>query len=367
MVYNWQQKDWPEFIYDVRNHEQSLLKYGVKTGHISGLLQGLSKKDQTDAIIEMMVFEAMKTSEIEGEFLSREDVFSSIKKNLGIKTDKKVVTDERAKGISELIVTIHNTYNEPLSEAMLFEWHTILMSGNSTVNKGKWRTGKEPMQVVSGTIGREIVHFEAPPSDQVNEEMKQFIKWFNTTAPGQLNSIQNPLVRSAITHVYFETIHPFEDGNGRIGRALSEKAISQGTGQPVIISLSKNIEQNKKKYYNALEQAQHTLDLTQWLNYFIQLVLNAQNESETIIKFSLKKARFFDQFQSVLNKRQLKVIQRMLKEGPEGFEGGMSAKKYMSITKASKATATRDLQSLCKKSIFKLEGGGRSISYQLII
>lgn len=366
MKYNWQHNNWPYFTYDIKNHEQLLLEYGIKTGNISGLIKTFPEDVRGEAIVDMMVYEALKTSEIEGEYLSREDVYSSIKKNLGLKPSK-AVTDERAKGISELLVTIHQTFQEPLSEAVLFEWHQTLMRGYRNINIGQWRGSNEPMQVVSGTIGKEIVHFKAPPSQQVPFEMKQFIGWFNSTAPGQSNAIQNPLIRSAIAHVYFESIHPFEDGNGRIGRCLSEKVLSQGLGKPVIISLSKTIEKNKKNYYEALKQAQRTLNLTNWLNYFIQLILDALDEAQMQMEFSVRKTKFFDQYRSVLNDRQLKVIQRILKAGPDGFEGGMSAKKYMSITKTSKATATRDLQSLLELKIFRRAGGGRSVRYDLNI
>ena len=241
------------------------------------------------------------------------------------------------------------------------------MQGYRNINIGKWRLNKEPMQVVSGTIGREKIHFEAPPSICVPEEMKAFIQWFNTSAPGKATEISNPIIRAAIAHVYFESIHPFEDGNGRIGRAVSEKALSQSIGQPVLFSLSQSIEKNKNAYYNALKQAQRTLDLTRWIHYFTNLVLDAQKNAEREIQFVVKKARFYDQHSEWLNKRQAKVLKRMMAAGPEGFEGGMTAKKYMSITKTSKATATRDLHALFEKGVLIRSGGGRSVSYQVDI
>jgi Fic family protein len=242
----------------------------------------------------------------------------------------------------------------------------ILREGKS-VKVGAWRDHEEPMQVISGAIGKQKIHFEAPPSNRVPAEMKKFIEWFNDTGPGGANEIKKAPVRSAIAHLYFESIHPFEDGNGRIGRAIAEKALSQGIGRPVLMSLSQTIEANKNNYYNALEKAQRSNEITHWINYFVKTIVDAQSEAEEQIDFTLKKAKFFDRFKDKLSDRQLKVIRRMLDEGPKGFEGGMSASKYGSIAKVSKATATRDLQELLEIGAFILfgPGGGRSTKYQV--
>jgi Fic family protein len=241
----------------------------------------------------------------------------------------------------------------------------MLVEGNRYVQAGKLRTDSSPMQVVSGAIGQEIVHFEAPPSDRVGAEMNQFINWFNRSGPGQPEAISNPLIRSGISHLYFESIHPFEDGNGRIGRALAEKALHQGLGQPTLISLSNTIEKDKNGYYGALKKAQRSNEITSWLDYFAGTVTQAQQDAEQLIQFTLKKTKFFDLNRSRLNERQLKVISRMLEEGPDGFAGGMSAKKYMAITTPSKPTATRDLQELRDLGVFIPTGGGRSVRYSL--
>lgn len=366
MTYNWQQKDWPSFHYQTNGIGSPELSFGMKSGQIEGLLTGLSEDDQINTIIEILVSEAIKTSEIEGEFLSRQEVMSSIKKNLGVHSDNvQQVKDLRAKGIALLMVNVRKTYKEPLSSETLFDWHKMLMMGNSRIDAGQWRTHTTPMQVVSGSIGKEVIHFEAPPSDKVPEEMNRFITWFNDTSPGMPAAINNTLIRSAITHLYFETIHPFEDGNGRIGRALSEKALSQGLGQPVVMSLSSTIETHKKDYYNALKMAQRSNEITAWIDYFIETVLKAQEDTEKLVRFSLMKTKFFDRFKDQLNERQIKVIHRMLQEGPGGFAGGMTAKKYIAISKASKATATRDLQALTQLGIFNPKGGGRSVHYEL--
>ncbi len=364
MVYNWQHKNWPKFRYDNAEADELWQQFNVNAGQSSGLILGLSVADQQKVLLDNLVAEAMKTSAIEGEFFSREDVYSSIKKNLGLTPDK-VVKDQKIKGIAALVVKVHETYATPISKTMLFSWHKLLMQGYSNISKGKWRTGAEPMQVISGAIGKEIVHFEAPPSHAVPKEMSRFIDWFNHTAPHKDGAIKNPMIRSAIAHLYFETIHPFEDSNGRIGRAIAEKVLSQGIGSPTMFSISKEIDKDKKAYYAALKQGQRSLDLTHWLSYFTQLIINAQQDALNETHFTLKTSRLFDTYKCQLNQRQQKVIKRMLDAGNEGFEGGMTAKKFMSMTKTSKATATRDLQSLYEIGIFIKEGGGRNIHYQL--
>jgi len=363
MRYNWQQKDWPNFQYQTTDIEAMLFDFAQRTGRISGVLDGLSETEQTEAIINLMVSEAIKTSEIEGEYLSRNDVMSSIQRNLGLNPELPLTSDKKAEGVAELMLAVRNGYLQPLTSQMLFGWHNMLMKGNIQIQVGQWRTHLEPMQIVSGAIGKELVHFEAPPSKKVSIEMDGFIKWFNFSQ----EEIKKPIVRAAIAHLYFETIHPFEDGNGRIGRAVAEKALSQSIGRPVLFSLSKSIEGNKKAYYNALQRAQRSNEITDWISYFVQTVLNAQMDAEHEIEFTLKKTKFFDQHKDKFNKRQQKVVRRMLEEGHQGFEGGMNASKYVSLAKTSKATATRDLQDLVEKGIFNPIGGGRSTRYEIKI
>lgn len=365
MAYNWQLPDWPRFTYDTSSADDLLFDYARRMGRISGILESLPTDLRTETLLEIIVSEALKTSEIEGEYLSRKDVMSSVKRNLGISVDSTHVADKRAEGVAELMVTVRRHFSAPLSEEMLFEWHSMLLRGSAGINVGLWRTHKEPMQVISGAMGKEKVHFEAPPSERIPGEMERFIAWFNETAPGASREIRNPPVRSAIAHVYFESIHPFEDGNGRIGRALSEKALSQGAGVPVLLSLSRVIEEKKNTYYTALQEAQRSNDLTRWIAYFVKVIVEAQSYAEMLINFTLDKTRFFDRFHTQLNARQMKVVRRMMEEVPGGFEGGMTAKKYMAIAKTSKATATRDLQELLEKKALVVTGGGRSTRYEL--
>ncbi len=364
-VYNWQQPDWPNFRYELAEVEEMLFAFAEETGHISGVLKALPAPMQNEAIIDMMVAEAIKTSEIEGEYLSRKDVMSSIRNNLGLNKKPAPVKDKMSEGAGELMVNVRQTFAEPLTEEKLFAWHKMLFKQTRKKDVGVWRSHKEAMQVVSGAIGKEKIHFEAPPSSRVQGEMKKFINWFNETAQGGNKPIKKAPVRSAIAHLYFESIHPFEDGNGRIGRAIAEKALSQTIGRPVLLSLSRTIEADKNAYYKALQQAQESNDITDWVRYFVKLTLDAQMQANELVNYILKKSQFFDHHKNVLNERQLKVIQKMFDAGPDGFEGGMNATKYALITKTSKATATRDLQYLLEQEVFLMKGGGRSTRYFL--
>lgn len=364
MLYNWQQNDWGQFRYDCSGIDDMLFAIATATGHISGLLKGLPEKIKTETIINIMVSEAIKTSAIEGEYLSRPDVMSSIKNNLGLNQRIEIIQDKKSGGAGELMVAVRADFLAPLSKATLLSWHRMLLGNSTQIKAGVWRKHKAPMQVVSGTIGKEKVHFEAPPSKRVPGEMDRFIHWFNDTAPGGDHEIKKAPVRSAIAHLYFESIHPFEDGNGRMGRAIAEKALSQTIGQPVMISLSQVIEADKKSYYKALEKAQRKNEITEWLHYFVGVVFDAQIAAKKLISFTLQKTMFIDRYKTQLNERQMKILLKML-ESSNGFVGGMSAKKYISITKTSKATATRDLQQLLEIGALISKGGGRSTHYSI--
>ena len=369
VTYNWQQEDWPHFKFSLENVEDDMLIFSEKVGRVSGILEGLPEETKQDVIVDIILAEAIKTSEIEGEYPSRKDVLSSIRKNLGLQHSPEHIKDKSAAGLGELMIDIRRTFKEPLTEAKLFAWHKMLLRENKKLEVGQWRTHEEPMQVISGAMGKEKVHYEAPPSSKVTKEMKKFIQWFNDSGPGGKSEIKKAPVRSAIAHLYFETIHPFEDGNGRIGRAIAVKALSQTIGRPVMLSLSRTIEAKKSIYYASLEKAQRSNEITPWMEYFAKTALDAQREAETQIDFTLKKTKFFDRFKDQINERQLTVIRRMLEEGTKGFQGGMNAKKYIGLTKTSKATATRDMQQLLEIGAFVLSGkaGGRSTSYQVNI
>jgi Fic family protein len=366
MQYNWQQPDWPHFSYELDALQPELLAFVTSFGKVDGIRLGLLPSQQWDAVIDQMISEAMRTSAIEGEFLNRNDVYSSICNNLGIYQKSLAVKDKRAKGIVEMIVAARKTFSEPLAEEMLFSWHRMLLQHEiARIQTGRWRSGSKPMQVISGSAGKVKVHFEAPPSEQVQHEMNQFISWFNQTAPNGSAPMDHAPIRAAIAHLYFESIHPFEDGNGRIGRVIAEKALAQSLGKPVLLSLSSVIEPQKKKYYAAIMQAQNTNHITQWLKYFVSVINDAQTKALHTLEFTIKKARFLQIHKSNLSERQLEVINKMLDAGINGFAGGITATKYMSICRTSKATATRDLQALAGMNALVVLGGGRSTSYQL--
>ncbi len=367
MRYNWQHSDWPHFKYDLSTIQDSIYRYLMEASLLAGGLGQLPDDVQNETVIDIMVSEALKSSEIEGEKIDYEDIRSSLRKELGI-VSSHIVKDDRAPGIAKLMVSLQQTFHMPLTEQQLFNWHTTLMSApkqRAGIDVGMWRRNVEPMQIVSGPMGHEIVHYEAPPSKRVPKEMDLFIEWFNKSAQAQIPGI----VRAAIAHLYFESIHPFEDGNGRIGRVISEMALSQELGRPVLFSFSTAIQESKKEYYAELSRASHyDLDITSWINYFVKTVCQAQSDAKKKIQFVLDKSKFGQRYEHLLNERQEKVMARMFDAGPPGFIGAMNAKKYMNITHCSKATATRDLAELLDYGcLVKLPGGGRSTGYALSI
>jgi Fic family protein len=362
-MYNWQFKAWPNFIYDLQHIQPFILAFAEETGIVTGVIKGLPDHLQLETLVQLMLAEAVKTSEIEGEYFSREDVLSSIRNNLGLNSVPAKIKNKQAIGVAQLMGEVRRLFEHQLTEEIVKEWHQILMVGRDDIHAGEWRTGEAAMQIISGAHGREIVHFEAPPSAAVQQEMDRFIAWYNSfTAQG---NIAAAVLKSAIAHLYFESIHPFVDGNGRIGRAIAEHALSQSLDRPVMLSLSKIIEKNKKAYYNALKEAQTTLKITPWITYFAGVIIDAQRDARLMVQFTLHKLQFFDRYKDQFNARQLKAVNKMLESGMERFEGGMTANKYISINKTSKATATRDLQELLVNGVLLQEGGGRSVSYQL--
>lgn len=246
---------------------------------------------------------------------------------------------------------------------MIFEWHRMITNGRRDLyDIGCYRTHEDAMQIVSGHIGRQRIHFEAPPSHAMTHEMDIFLKWFNDSSKTTL-----PLARAGIAHFHFINIHPFEDGNGRISRAISEKSIAQSIGHPALLSISQTIELKKKAYYSALETHNTTCEITDWLIYFGQTILDAQEHTINMLDFVIEKAKFFDLYADELNDRQLKVIRRMFDAGYEGFIGGLSAENYITISPTSSSTATRDLQHLTEKGILLRTGERKGTRYWLNI
>ncbi|MGA9638117.1 Fic family protein [Flavobacterium sp.] len=364
MKYNWQLPDWANFTFDETAIDSIVVNFALETGELKGLVDSLSNETRKETILQFMISEAIKTSEIEGEFFSRQDVMSSIKKNLGHNDHFLKIRNKEAQGIGKLMVTVRNSFTEKLTEKAIKQWHGILMEYSKYISAGEYRMGTEAMQIVSGTFGKEKIHFEALPSDNVPFEISNFIKWYNKFELNPEN-VKNALIKTSISHLYFESIHPFEDGNGRIGRAIAEKCLSESLNRPVLMSLSSTIEKNKKQYYDSLKQAQRSLEITDWIIYFSKLILESQKNAKQIVLFTLSKTKFIDQFKRQMNERQIKAVLTMFESGHTGFEGGMTVMKYLSITKTSRATATRDLQDLTEKNIFIPRGEGRNRRYDL--
>lgn len=363
-MYHWTDENWPHFIWNDSLYELAEKKFLSIAGLGQGAIDLIQSENKKESILNILVKEALKTSAIEGEMVSRIDLVSSIKKKLGYNINIKNVKDKRSEGIAKAIVQSREDFDAELTETMMHQWHEDIFLYTKTITKGQWRTGTEPMQIVSGSHGREVVHYEAPPSKQVPREMKRYIQWFNRTRTNPKHKISNPIVRSALAHLYFESIHPYEDGNGRIGRILAEKALSQGLGHAALLSLSSSIDADKKLYYSQLKKAQQTLKIDAWIAYFSQIVIAAQLDFNETVQFVVKKSRFFEAIQNIVDKKQLKAIQKMVIDNQE-FIGGMNASKYMSINKVSKATATRDLADLVSKNILISKGKGRSTNYQV--
>jgi Fic family protein len=370
MTWNWQQHDWPDFSWKSAALHDAEPKFLLGTGALAGILKHLPPTDQKQLTIDAISVEAVTTSEIEGEILDRASVQSSIRRQFGLATDnkrnkRKVRPAEE--GISEVMVDLYRTYARPLSQQTLYSWHNMMFAQRPDLrNIGRFRAGDDPMQVVSGAVHSPRVHFEAPSSSAVPKEMTRFVAWFNRTAPTGADPLP-AVTRAGIAHLYFESIHPFEDGNGRIGRALSEKALAQCVGRPSLTALAATILSRRKQYYAELEIANKSNEITRWLTWFAEIILEAQTRTTAQIEFVIAKTRFLDGLCGQLNSRQEKALVRMLREGPEGFKGGLSAGNYLAITGASPATATRDLVDLVDKGALIRTGERRHARYHVAI
>lgn len=366
MQWNWQSADWPNFKYEAASLLPLEQKFLQSAGEIIGAVRHFDEDDSSQLRIELLSDEAIKTSEIEGEFLDRVSVQSSLRRQFGLNSDDRQVRPQE-RGIAEMMADVYRSWHGPLHHERLFHWHSMLMAGNRYIETvGAYRKHEDAMQIVSGRLDRPTIHFEAPPSRQVTVEMETFIAWFNQSGPTNKTPLQ-ALARAAIGHLYFESIHPFEDGNGRIGRALAEKSLAQNIGQPSLISLAFTIEKNRKAYYSEPERHQRTLDITDWVIFFSETILDAQRVTLERVDFFIKKTKFYDRFRGKLNERQEKVIARIFKEGTAGFKGGLSAENYISITGTSRATATRDLQHLVEIGALTRTGERRHTRYSLLL
>ena len=366
MKWNWQQSGWPEFRWEAASLEQAESEFLRQGGELAGVLRHFRDEDQQALAVERMSAEALTTSRIEGEILDRESVQSSIRRQLGLTAERRR-SRPGEEGVAELMVDLVCSVGAPLDKKALYRWHRMLMKGRRDLRDyGAYRTGDDPMEVVSGDPQFPNIHFEAPPSRRVPHEMAAFLDWFARTGPNGADSLPG-LTRAGIAHLYFESIHPFEDGNGRIGRAIAEKALMQALGGAGFTALSTTILEKRKEYYAALEAANKSNEVTGWLQWFAGITLEAQRSALAEVEFVIQKTRLLDRLRGQLNARQEKALLRMLRESPGGFEGGMSAGNYMKITGASSATATRDLADLVAKGALRREGERRHARYWVVV
>jgi Fic family protein len=363
-TYIHEQSGWPGFRWDHARISARLVEVRHRQGLLIGQMKGLGFQLRAEAVLNTLTEDVLKSSEIEGETLDRDQVRSSIARRLGLDVGGLVPSDRNVEGVVEMMLDATQRYAEPLTGRRLFAWHAALFptghSGISKIRVGAWRDdAKGPMQVVSGPIGKEHVHYEAPASDRVRDEMRKFVDWFEKDHSTDL------VLRAGVAHLWFVTIHPFDDGNGRIARAIADMVLarSEDTSQR-FYSMSAQIGQERKAYYEILEVTQKgDLDITRWLEWFLDCLGRAFERSETILGAVLDKTRFWERFTKVeFNERQRNVINRLL----NGFEGKLTSSKWAKLAKCSHDTALRDIEDLIRKKVLvKDAAGGRSTSYSL--
>ena len=365
MRWIWQRAGWPEFVWDsaaLRPLEDRFLHEG---GRLAGAWRHLDEGGRAEQRVEWLCGEAVETSAIEGETLDRDSVRSSIRRQFGLSADPRPVSPAEA-GVAGMTLALYREFERPLDHATLRRWHRLLMRGRGGPEiVGGYRRHAEPMRVVSGPGYRETVHYEAPPSDRVEGEMDRYIARYERAGAG--GRPLPALARAGAAHLYFVLIHPFEDGNGRIGRALAEKALARALGRPTLIALSRTLRRKRKAYYAALVDANESLDIAGWLLWFAGAVLEAQAWSERRLMRSIQQARMFDRLRGQLNPRQEKALLRLFRAEPDGFEGGLSAANYRGIAGAPPTTATRDLADLVARGALRRSGERRHTRYRLAL
>ncbi|MBT3065028.1 MAG: Fic family protein [Candidatus Thiodiazotropha sp.] len=369
MRWIWQQPGWPDFRYDKSALEDRELAFRINSERLAGSFDALPVASQEDATIDLMLTEAIKTSAIEGEDLDRESVRSSL---LSLITSETLPgnTDQKAAGAASLLVDVRKNWRSSLQGELLGKWQSMAVTEQryTSIVRGAYRNDPSPMQIVSGPYGREKVHYEAPPAIQVPDKMAKLIDWYNQTSPLGGDKAIPGIARAGIAHLWFEVIHPFDDGNGRVGRAVADHALSQSLGYPTTACLATAIEADKKSYYLQFEKASRaSLDVNVWLDYFADTIIKAQEIAREEVDFVLAKRRFYEAYGNQLNDRQARMVSRVFAEGRKGFEGGITTKKYEAITKCPNRTASRDLSDLVAKGIIiPLPGGGRTTRYELV-
>lgn len=365
MRWDWQHPHWPHFTWEADRLARAEALFAEASGIVIGAATHFGAAERETLMIQMMRDEACDTSEIEGDILDRDSVQSSIRRQLGLKADRRAGPAEA--GIAEMMVDLYRHLAVPLAEETLFAWHRMVVNGRRDLSDvGCYRRHEEPMQIVSGPDYRRRVHFEAPPSPRVPAEMKRLLSWLEETAPGGSAALP-PVTRAGIAHLWFESIHPFEDGNGRLGRAVVEKVLAQGLSRPLLTGVAGTFLRRRKEYYRALEEASRTLEATDWLRWFAATAIEAARRTEAHTAFIIDKARLLAALRGRLNTRQEKALLRLFDAGPEGFAGGLSAGKYQTITGALPATATRDLADLVDLGALTRVGERKATRYHLAV
>jgi Fic family protein len=363
-VYIHERSGWPALDWDSGRISQQLAEVRHRQGRLIGRMEALGFQLRTEAVLDTLTEDVLKSSEIEGEKLDRDQVRSSIARRLGIDIAGVTTADRNVEGVVEMMLDATQHYDEPLTAQRLFDWHAALFptgrSGMSRINVGAWRDDKKgPMQVVSGPIGKERVHYEAPVAARLRGEMKKFLVWFEKENSTDL------VLKAGLAHLWFVTIHPFDDGNGRIARAIADMVLARSERSPQrFYSMSAQIQKERKSYYEILEATQKgDVDVTRWLEWFLVCLGRAFDRAETILAAVLSKARFWDRFAATeFNERQRSMINRLL----NGFEGKLTSSKWAKLEKCSQDTALRDIEDLIKKgALTKDSAGGRSTSYSL--
>jgi len=366
MMYLWEQKDWPHLTWDDKKLSRLLAKVSREQGRLLGRMEALGFELRTEAHLRTLTQDVVQSSDIEGEKLDRQQVRSSIARRLGVDIAGSLPADRNVEGVVEMMLDATGNYAKPLTQDRLFGWHASLFptgrSGMHKINVGDWRDDADgPMQVVSGPIGKQTVHYEAPPAKRLPKEIKAFLRWFKK--PGDTD----PLLIAGLAHLWFVSIHPFDDGNGRIARAIADMALARAEQtEQRFYSMSAQIRAERNTYYETLEHQQKGgCDITDWQEWFLSCLLRAIEGAHETLETVLGKAAFWERFaKEPLNERQIKVLNRVL----DGFEGKLTSSKWAKLAKCSQDTAYRDILDLIKRGALQKDpGGGRSTSYSIIV
>jgi Fic family protein len=362
-IYICENKDWPNFKWDSELLMPLLGKVRNHQGKLIGKMESLGFELKNEAVLDTLTLDVLKSSEIEGEILNPEQVRSSIARRLGLNIAGLVPSDRDVDGVVEMMLDATQNFNQLLTKDRLFDWHSALFptgrSGMYKIIVGNWRDDSTgPMQVVSGALGKEKVHYQAPDASDLEKEMNSFLEWIN-------NNIQEPVIKAGIAHLWFVSLHPFEDGNGRIARALTDMLLARTDGIPQrFYSMSSQIRTERKAYYDILEKTQKgSMDVTNWLEWFLKCLLDALYSSDNNLEKVIYKHKFWNRNSTKLqNERQKLLLNKLI----DGFEGALTSSKWAKISKCSADTALRDIQDLINKGILKKSAsGGRSTNYEL--